>query len=163
MAVINVTSGSQAVLTLGTTDAMSLPGGVNGLIIPLMQDVTVSATTGTVRYSVLSSPSSSAFTTVNENSVTLNMLLDGDVFFGTATAAGLNTIADKGLLETSIDKTEIFWSVAFNEGNTTGEYYVKGKGFLTGLTPTSSMDAAIWISPMEIIVNGEITKVIVTP
>ena len=161
MAVINVTSGSQAVLTLGTTDAMSLPGGTDGLIIPLMQDVTVSATTGTVRYSVLSSPSSSAFTTVNENSVTLNMLLDGAVFFGDGTST--NTITNKGLLETSIDKTEIFWSVAFNEGNTTGEYYVKGKGFLTGLTPTSSMDAAIWITPMEIIVNGEITKVIVTP
>ena len=159
MAVINVTSGSQAVLTLGTTDAMSLPGGTDGLIIPLMQDVTVSATTGTVRYSVLSSPSSSAFTTVNENSVTLNMLLDGAVFFGDGTST--NTITNKGLLETSIDKTEIFWSVAFNEGNTTGEYYVKGKGFLTGLTPTSSMDAAIWISPMEIVVNGEITKVIV--
>ena len=161
MAVINVTSGSQAVLTLGTTDAMSLPGGTNGVIIPLMQDVTVSATTGSVRYSVLSSPSSSAFTTVNENSVTLNMLLDGAVFFGDGTST--NTITNKGLLETSIDKTEIFWSVAFNEGNTTGEYYVKGKGFLTGLTPTSSMDAAIWITPMEIIVNGEITKVIVTP
>ena len=159
MAVINVTSGSQAVLTLGTTDAMSLPGGTNGVIIPLMQDVTVSATTGSVRYSVLSSPSSSAFTTVNENSVTLNMLLDGAVFFGDGTST--NTITNKGLLETSIDKTEIFWSVAFNEGNTTGEYYVKGKGFLTGLTPTSSMDAAIWISPMEIVVNGEITKVIV--
>ena len=159
MAVINVTSGSQAVLTLGTTDAMSLPGGTDGLIIPLMQDVTVSATTGSVRYSVLSSPSSSAFTTVNENSVTLNMLLDGAVFFGDGTST--NTITNKGLLETSIDKTEIFWSVAFNEGNTTGEYYVKGKGFLTGLTPTSSMDAAIWISPMEIIVNGEITKVVV--
>ena len=160
MAVINVTSGSQAVLTLGTTDAMSLPGGTNGVIIPLMQDVTVSATTGTVRYSVLSSPSSSAFTTVNENSVTLNMLLDGTVFFGDG-ASATNTITNKGLLETSIDKTEIFWSVAFNEGNTTGEYYVKGKGFLTGLTPTSSMDAAIWISPMEIVVNGEITKVVV--
>jgi len=161
MAVINVTSGSQAVLTLGTTDAMSLPGGTNGLVVPLMQDVTVSATTGTVRYSVLSSPSSSAFTTVNENSVTLNMLLDGPVFFG-GSSAGLNLILDNGLLKTSIDKTEIFWSVAFNEGNTTGEYFVKGKGFLTGLTPTASLDAAIWISPMEIVVNGEITKVIVS-
>ena len=162
MAVINVTSGSQAVLTLGTSDPMSLPGGTNGLIIPLMQDVTVSATTGTVRYSVLSSSSSSAFTTVNENSVTLNMLLDGDVFFGLATPAGLNTITDNGLLKTSSDKTEIFFSVAFNEGDTTDEYYVKGKGFLTGLTPTASMESAIWITPMEIVVNGEIEKVIVT-
>ena len=161
MAVINVTSGSQAVLTLGTTDAMSLPGGTNALVIPLMQDVTVSASTGTTRYSTLDSSSSSAFTTVNENSVSLNMLLDGTVFFGDGADVN-NTITNKGLLETSADKTEIFWSVAFNEGNTTGEYYVKGKGFLTGLTPTASIDAAVWVTPMEIIVNGEITKVIVS-
>lgn len=160
MAVINVTSGSQAVLTLGNTEAMSLPGGSDALVIPLMQDVTISASTGSTRYSTLDSSSSSAFTTVNENSVSLNMLLDGTVFFGAG--SGTNTITNKGLLETSKDKTEIFWSVAFNEGNTTGEYYVKGKGFLSGLTPTASIDAAVWVTPMEIIVNGEITKVIVS-
>jgi len=160
MAVINVTSGSQAVLTLGNTEAMSLPGGSDALVIPLMQDVTLSASTGSTRYSTLDSTASSAFTTVNENSVSLNMLLDGAVFFGTGT--GTNTISNKGLLETSSDKTEIFFTVAFNEGNTTGEYYVKGKGFLSGLTPTASIDAAVWVTPMEIIVNGEITKVIVS-
>lgn len=159
MAVINVTAGLQATLNLGTTEAMSLPGGADVLAVPLMQDVTVSASTGTTRYSVLSSPASSAFTTTNENSVSINMLVDGATFFGDGSAT--NSIQNKGLLETSADKTEIFWSVAFNEGNSTGEYYVKGKGFLTGLTPTASMDAAVWVSPMEIVVNGEITKVIV--
>ena len=159
MAVINVTAGLQATLNLGTTEAMSLPGGADVLAVPLMQDVTVSATTGTTRYSVLSSPASSAFTTTNENSVSINMLVDGTTFFGDGSAT--NSIQNKGLLETSSDKTEIFWSVAFNEGNSTGEYYVKGKGFLTGLTPTASMDAAVWVSPMEIVVNGEITKVVV--
>jgi len=159
MTVINVTSGSQATLNLGTTEAMSLPGGTDILIVPLMQDVTVSATTGTTRYSVLSNPSSSAFTTTNENSVSINMLVDGATFFGDG--ASTNSIANLGLLQTSKNKTEIFWSVAFNEGNSTGEYYVKGKGFLTGLTPTASMDAAVWVSPMEIVVNGEITPVTV--
>jgi hypothetical protein len=160
MTVINVTSGSQATLNLGTTEAMSLPGGTDILIVPLMQDVTVSATTGTTRYSVLSNPSSSAFTTTNENSVSINMLVDGATFFGDG--ASTNSIANLGLLQTSKNKTEIFWSVAFNEGNSTGEYYVKGKGFLTGLTPTASMDAAVWVSPMEIVVNGEITPVTVS-
>lgn len=158
MAVINVTSGDQAVLTLGTTEAMAAPGGPNGLVIPTVQDITVGASTGTVRYSTLDSPSSSAFTTVNENSVSLNMLVDGDTFFGTAAAGGLNDITDNGLLKTSIDKTEIFFSVAFNEGNSSDEFYVSGKGFLTGLTPTASIDQAVWISPMEIVVNGELAK-----
>ncbi len=66
------------------------------------------------------------------------------------------------MIETSKDKTEVFFSVAFNQGNTTGEYYIKGKGFIGGLSPSASIDQAVWISPMEIVVNGELTKVIVS-
>jgi len=159
--VLNVTSGSQAVLTLGTTQSMAAPGGTNGLVVPLMQDVTVSASTGSTRYSTLDSSASSAFTTVNENSVSLNMLVDGATFFGDG-ANATNTIANKGLMQTSKEKTEINFSVAFNEGNSSGEYYVEGTGFISGLTPTASIDAAVWVSPMEIIVNGELTRVIVS-
>lgn len=156
MAVINVTSGSQAILTLGNTAVMAAPGGADGLVVPTVQDITVGATTGTTRYSTLDSPSSSAFTTVNENTISLNMLIDGDAFFGNA-ALTANPVATNGLLKTSIDKTEIEFSVAF-EGSDSGDYYVHGKGFLTGLTPTASIDQAVWISPMEIVVNGELTR-----
>lgn len=162
MAVINVTDGTQAVLTLGNTAPLSLPGVTNGLVVPTIQDITVGATTGTTRYSTLDSSASSAFTTVNENSISLNLLVDGAVMFGLASAGGNNLVTDKGLLEYSKDKTEVFFSVAFNQGNTTGEYYVKGQGFISGLSPSASIDQAVWISPMEIIVNGELTKVIVS-
>lgn len=155
MAVINVTSGSQAILTLGNTSVLAAPGAAGGLVVPTVQDITVSATTGTTRYSTLDSTSSSAFTTVNENSISLNMLVDEDVFFGASNAT--NEVANVGLLSTSINKTEVFFSVAF-EGADSGDYYVSGKGFLTGLTPTASIDQAVWISPMEIVVNGELTK-----
>tara|TARA_R110000823_G_scaffold81695_5_gene185734 strand:- start:151 stop:633 length:483 start_codon:yes stop_codon:yes gene_type:complete len=158
MAVINVTAGSQAILTLGNTSALAVPGVADGLVIPTMQDITVGASTGSVRYSVLNSGSSQAFTTVNENSITLNMLVDDDVFFGNSSLTA-NEVAIQGLLQTSINKTEVFFSVAF-EGSDVGDYYLSGKGFLTGLTPTASIDAAVWLSPMEIIVNGEMTKVI---
>lgn len=161
MAVINVTSGDQAVLTLGNDGTMAAPGGTNGLVVPTVQDISVGASTGTVRYSTLDSSASSAFTTVNENTITLNMLVDGDTFFGDG-ANATNTIANKGLMQTSKEKTEIFFSVAFNEGNSTGEYYISGKGFLTGLTPTASIDQAVWISPMEIVVNGELSRTIVS-
>jgi hypothetical protein len=160
MAVINVTSGNQAVLTLGNDGTMAAPGGADGLIVPTVQDITVSASTGTTRYSTLDSSASSAFTTVNENSISLNMLVDGATFFGDGANAD-NTIANKGLMQTSKEKTEIFFSVAFNEGNSTGEYYISGKGFLTGLTPTASIDQAVWISPMEIVVNGELSRTVV--
>lgn len=153
---INVTSANQAILTFGTTAAMAAPGGTNGLVTPLVQDITVNAAPGTVRYSTLDSTSSSAFTTVNENSVSLNMLLDEDTFFGNASLS-LNSVAEIGLLSTSIAKTEVFFSIAF-EGDTAGDNYVHGKGFIGGLAPTASIDAAVWLSPCEIIVNGELSK-----
>jgi len=49
MAVINVTAGSQAILTLGNTSALAIPGAAGSLSVPLMQDVTISTTPGTVR------------------------------------------------------------------------------------------------------------------
>ena len=156
MAVINVTAGSQAILTLGNTEALSLPGATDGMVIPLLQDLTVGATPGTVRYSTLDSSSSSAFTTVNENNISGNMLIDEETFFGLA-VAGNNLTANDGLFDTSKNKTETFFTVAF-EGADSGDYYIKGKGFIGGLAASASIDQAVWISPLEITVNGELSK-----
>lgn len=155
MAVINVTSGSQAILTLGNTSALAIPGAAGGFSLPLVQDLTLSTTPGTVRYSTLDSTASSAFTTTVENSVSLNMLVDDDAFFGVSNVT--NSVVNNGLWSTSNSKTEVFFSVAF-EGTDSGDYYITGKGFLSGLAPSASMDQAVWISPMEIVVNGDLTK-----
>lgn len=154
--VINVTSGSQAILTLGNSAVLATPGASGGFVVPLVQDITVSATPNTVRYSTLDSTASSAFTTVNENEITFNMLVDDDAFFGNSSVTD-NTVATNGLLTTSINKTEVFFSVAF-EGTDGGDYYVSGKGFIGGLAPTASIDAAVWLSPASLIINGEIAK-----
>ena len=159
MAVINVTSGDQAILTLGSNTALAVPGNAGGLVVPFVQDITINATPGTVRYSVLNSPSSSAFTTVNENSISLNVLVDETVMFGDG-SGNVNTVIDKGLFETSIDKTEINFSVSVTGTGTTGDIYIAGSGFIGGLAPTASVDGAVWLSPMEIIVNGELTKTV---
>tara|TARA_R100001460_G_scaffold38649_1_gene73169 strand:+ start:6238 stop:6717 length:480 start_codon:yes stop_codon:yes gene_type:complete len=155
MAVINVTSGSQAILTLGNSSTIAQPGNAAGFVIPLVQDITVNTTPGTVRYSTLDSTASSAFTTVMENSVSLNMLVDEAAFFGDSGVSN-NTVRTAGIWSTSNTKTEVFFSVAF-EGDTGGDYYMSGKGFIGGLAPTASIEQAVWISPMEIIVNGDIT------
>ena len=154
MAVMNITAGSQAILTLGNTEALSLPGATDGMVIPFVQDVTINAAPGIVRYSVLDSSSSKAFTTVNENSVSGNMLVDEDTFFGKAGAT--NTVALAGLFATSTSKTKVFFTVAF-EGTDSGDHYVKGEAFIGGLAPTASMDAAVWITPIELITDGELT------
>tara|TARA_R100001510_G_C7656880_1_gene217534 strand:- start:13013 stop:13498 length:486 start_codon:yes stop_codon:yes gene_type:complete len=157
MAVINVTPGTECILTLGNTAPLAVPAVSGGMVIPLLQDVTVNASPGIVRYSTLDSSSSSAFTTVNENSISVNMLLDEQTFFGLDAAGGTNKIADDGLFQASVDKTEVFFSVAF-QGSDTGDHIISGKGFISGLAPTASMDAAVWLTPMEIVVNGELTK-----
>ena len=153
MAVMNITSGNQAVLTLGTTAAMAAPAGTDGMVIPFVQDVTVNASPGIVRYSVLDNASSKAFTTVNENSVSGNMLVDELAFFGDSTKT--NTIAVAGLFDTSVAKTKVHFSVAF-EGSDAGDYYITGQAFIGGLAPTASMDAAVWLTPIELIVDGEL-------
>jgi len=157
MGVINVTAGSQAILTLGNTAPLAVPGATDSVTVPFLQDLTISATPGTVRYSTLDSSSSSAFTTVNENSVSMNMLVDHDLMFGNASLTN-NNVGLNGLFETSKAKTEIFFSVSFEGTGTTGDTYWSGKGFIGGLAPNASIDQAVWISPMEIFVNGELTK-----
>jgi|TARA_R110000744_G_scaffold372030_1_gene483427 hypothetical protein len=153
---LNVTAGSQAIVTLGNTAVMAAPGGTNGLALPTVQDVTVNAGTQSVRYSTLDSSASSAFTTVNENEITMNLLVDEDAFFGNSSLS-TNPVAQLGLLTTSINKTEIEFSVAFS-GSAAGNFYISGKGFIAGLSPTASVDQAIWQTPCQIIVNGELTK-----
>tara|TARA_R110000803_G_C11848129_1_gene305468 strand:- start:181 stop:672 length:492 start_codon:yes stop_codon:yes gene_type:complete len=162
MAVINVTAGTEAILTLAPvgSPADAIPGATNGFIIPLVSDITVNASPGIVRYSVLDNASSKAFTTVNENSISGNMLLDEDTFFGPAAAGGVNTVADNGLFKTSVDKTEVSFSIAF-QGSDAGDHYISGQGFISGLAPTASMDAAIWLTPLEIVCNGELAKALV--
>ena len=165
MAVINVTNGTQAILTIGanasasTATAQAVPGNAAGLVVPFVQDITVNATPGTVRYSTLDSTSSSAFTTVNENSISLNLLVDETVMFG-AGGSNVNLAVKDGLFGISTDKQEVSFSVSITGTGTTGDIYIAGRGFIGGLAPTASIDGAVWLSPCEIIVNGELTKTV---
>ena len=153
MALINLTAGNQAILTMSAANLTHAKPGGGGTVIPTVQDITVNAGTQSVRYSTLDSSASSAFTTVNENEVSLNMLVDETIFFGTG--SGTDVLANVGLFKTSIAKTPIFFSVAFG-GAASTDQYVTGTGFIGGLAPAASIDAAVWISPMTIIVNGEL-------
>lgn len=155
MAVMNVTAGQKAVLTLGNTSVLAAPGASGGLEVPFMQDITVNASTGVVRYKTLDSSSEKAFTTPSTNQISLNCLVDEDVFFGAANTT--NSIANDGLFGSQNSKSTVHFSVAF-EGTTGGSTYIKGQGFLSGLAPTASQDAAVFITPVTIEVDGDLTK-----
>lgn len=155
MAVMNVTAGQKAVLTLGNTAPLAVPGVSNGLEVPFMQDITVNASTGVVRYKTLDSSSEKAFTTPSTNQISLNCLVDEAVFFGAANSS--NKVANDGLFGAQNNKDTVFFSVAF-EGTGSGSTYLKGQGFLSGLAPTASQDAAVFITPVTIEVDGDLTK-----
>ena len=152
---MNVTAGQKAVLTLGNTAPLAVPGVANGMEVPFMQDITVNASTGVVRYKTLDSSSEKAFTTPSTNQISLNCLVDEDVFFGASNTT--NKVANDGLFGSQNDKTTVFFSVAF-EGTGSGSTYLKGQGFLSGLAPTASQDGAVFITPVTIECDGDLTK-----
>ena len=157
MATINVASGSKAILCLGNSSTIAEPDNAAVFQVPLVQDLTVTTAPGTVRYSTLDSTASSAFTTVVENEISFNMLVDDDAFFGNSSITN-NTVRTNGLWSTSNAKTEVFFSIAFEGDSGSGSYYLEGKGCIGGLAPTASIDQAVWISPGTITVNGDLTK-----
>ncbi len=156
MAVINVTDGSQCILAIGNTSITGSIGGANSLDVPFIQDVTVNASTGVTRYKVLDSASEKAFTTPSTNQLTLNALVDEATFFGDGANAD-NAVARDGLFGVSNSKTKVFFEVSFN-GDTGGtSRTMSGEGFVSGLAPTVSMDQAVWITPVTIEVDGDLT------
>jgi len=157
MAVINVTPGSEAILSLSNVNLASAePGAANALVVPYMQDITINASTGVTRYKVLDSSSEKAFTTPSTNQITLNVLVDDTVMFGDGIDT-VNSVTANGLFGTQNSKTLVYFSVAFN-GTDSGSDFVKGQGYISGLAPTASMDAAVWLSPVTIEVDGDLTK-----
>jgi hypothetical protein len=161
MAVINTSAGNEAVLKLydivgdGNTTIID----ANVLSIPFMQDVTVNNATGTFRYKTLDSGSESVVTTPATNQLSLNAIVDDDVFFG---AAGTGVVVTDGLFGTSGNKTEIGFRIYF-DGTDSGSKYLEGTGFISGLAPTVNPDAPLWVTPVTIEVNGDFTEAAVTP
>lgn len=160
MAVINTSAGNEAVLKLydlvGGGNTSIVPANV--ITIPFMQDVTVNNSTGTFRYKTLDSSSESVVTTPATNQLSLNAIVDDEVFFGNVdVSADPGVIVDEGLFGTSGNKTEIGFEIYF-DGTDTGSNKLSGIGFIGGLAPTVNPDAPLWVTPVTIEVNGDYTK-----
>ena len=126
--------------------ALAMADTGNVLTVPALQDVTINATPGTFTWEQLDSLSQQIVTTPSTNSISLNMVLDVATFFtGTGSTSGLWTITN--------NKTKAYFRLYLN-GESSGDYYVEGEGYLSGLAPTVSPTAPVWVSPMEILVDG---------
>ncbi len=154
MAYINVSgSGDFATLVVSTSTISSIDTATM-IVVPGMQNITLNNGNGVFRWKQLDSTSEYAIAIAATNQVSMNIVLDGTSFFGDG--SGDTTAIDKGLFKMSNDKTlvnfRLYWS-----GTGSGDKYVSGQGYFTGLAPTVSADQPVWVSPLTIDVVGDFT------
>lgn len=147
MAYINVSADtSNATLQISTATIASTS---SGYIVPALQDITINNAAGVFNWTQLDEFSQKAVPTPTTNSVTGNMVIDSTTFF--SGSAGVS-----GLFDLQNNATQVYFRVYFN-GRGSGAKYVSGSGYITNLAPTVSPDAPVWVSPLTISVDGDLT------
>jgi hypothetical protein len=147
MAYINVSAPtSNAIIQISTATIASTSSGYT---VPALQDVTINNAAGVFNWTQLDTFSQLAVSTPATNSISANMVLDSTTFF-----TGSNGV--DGLFNLSNDATEVYFRVYFN-GKVTGSKFVSGSGYITNLAPTVNPTAPVWVSPITVSVNGDLT------
>ena len=147
-------SNIQAVLTITTN------GGTDtvGLVVPALQDVTVNNANDVFTWTQLDSGSKQQIATTATNSLGMNIVLEQDTFFGTAVSG--EDAQTAGIFGLSKDKTKIDFELYLGstDGASTADgKTISGSGYVTGLAPTVSADAPVWVSPITVTVDGDYT------
>ena len=147
MAYINVSAPtSNAIIQIATATIAST---TTGYIVPALQDITINNSAGQFQWQQLDVFANLTVSTPATNSISANMVLDSTTFF-----TGSNGV--DGLFNLSNDATLVYFRVYFN-GRGTGSKYVSGQGFITNLAPTVNPTAPVWVSPIQISVDGDLT------
>jgi hypothetical protein len=143
-------NGVEATLTL------SVAGGA-GMTVPALQDITVNAANDTFTWTQLDSGSKLQIATTATNSLAMNLVLDQATFFGT-TGSGGTTAAELGIFGMSTDKTLVEFQLYLGDTSEGGEgKTLSGEGYITGLAPTVSADAPVWVTPVTLSITGDYT------
>ena len=145
MAYYNVSSpSSRAIIQISTATIASTS---TGSTLKALQDVTINNSNGTFSWTQLDSQSQLTVATPATNSIAANIVVDDSDFFTAST----------GIFDLSANKTLVYFRVYFN-GKTTGSKYVAGAGYLTNLAPKVSPTAPVWVTPITISVDGDLTS-----
>jgi len=145
------TSGSQPVIVLETATA-------GNLVIPFVQDVTITNSTGVYSYTTFADADTRKLSTPADNEISMNVVIDDMAYFGNATATA-NSAAYYGIATLSTSKVAVDFTIYW-AGQTVGstDRITTGSGFISGLAPTTSPDAPVWITPVTIAVDGGLTN-----
>lgn len=130
--------------------------GQAALVIPALQDITLNAANDVFTWTQLDQGSKQNVATTATNSLDLNIVLDQTVFFGTG--AGNDEAISKGIFGLSKDRVLVDFSLFLGDTSTgTAGKTITGSAYITGLAPTVSADAPVWISPLTLTVDGDYT------
>jgi hypothetical protein len=158
LVLLSTTVGNAALLANGNIS------GSNVLSVTCLQDITITSSTGIYSYIDFCSKDVNKLTTPADNEISMNIVIDPDVYFGANVA---NTGAsDRGLAYLSQNKVPVQFLVVWNynantaaitNGNITSlsnVYYSSGTGYVSSLAPTVSPDAPVFVTPISIAVDG---------
>jgi len=127
------------------------------LTLPGIQDITLNNANDVFTWTQLDESSKKQIATTATNSLSMNIVLDQTAWFGdTGETAGEADYI--GLFALSKDKTKIDFELYLGDtdGGAAGKT-ISGEGYITGLAPTVSADAPVWVSPITITVDGDYT------
>lgn len=141
------TSGTQPVIEISMDSAMG-----NSITIPFVQDVTITNSTGVYSYTTFSDEDTRKLSTPADNEISTNVVVDDAAYFGTTGPTGTTAVA-KGIVNLSSDKDLVYFEVYYS-GTGSGKRFTSGQGFISGLAPTVSPDAPVWVTPLTIAVDG---------
>lgn len=146
--------------THGATLTVNINGVVGDLVVPALQDVTLNAANDVFTWTQLDEGSKLQIATTATNSLAMNIVLDQTVFFGDSGETS-GTAPFKGIFGMSSDKDlvdfELYFGSTSDQSGTANGKTVSGQGYITGLAPTVSADAPVWVSPITITVTGDYT------
>lgn len=149
------TTGTQPHLYV-STDTANVANAALSVIC--LQDITITNSTGIFSWTDFCSIDTNKVTTPADNEITTNVVLDAENWFGNSSAS--NTTAEyNGVSGLSINKIPVSFQLVMNGDDTanTGAFYYEGVGYISALAPTVSPDAPVWVSPLTIAVDGDMT------
>jgi len=120
----------------------------------------VANSTGIFSWTDFCSASINKVTTPSDNEISTNIVLDDVGFFGESTA-GNTTAQYYGVSGLSQNRVEVAFRVQMNNSSNVGNaapantFIYHGVGYISGVAPTASPDAPVWVSPLTIAVNGD--------
>lgn len=151
------TTGTQPVIVIGVSGA-NLANSSVALTIPYVQDVTITNSTGVYSYTTFTDADQRKLSTPANNELSTNIVIDDVTFFGNA-AATANSAPFHGIMALSSNKTpldfKIYWA---GQTSANTDPVTAGSGFLTSIAAKTSPTAPVWVTPLNLAVDGTMTS-----